>query len=487
MAATPILRTYLQRVIGLGDNPEGIDRANAFIAQGISSLEDLAEFESNDDVKTLCATVRKPGGTIEDPVQVAANAAAVAAGNAIPHAQVRQIPDPGHMVPNMCELRLMLAVFGARYYTALGRPVEEQMLSRAILNKFRAHISAVSNHQDPDDLPEIGRSYGIMKFLDQFPVYLREVLGVNKVPLVYIIRDADPPATLPALAPHSPWSVDMTGIMDELIAHTPHSGPNYDADNARVFGMLSHALGATQHMASITRYQSKRDGRKAFLALMQHNMGSNKFEKMIQLAEDVIQKRVYNGKNPRLTLKTHIDRHRAAYNDLVRAKEHISYEPMNEDTRVRYLLASITAKELAAAKAVIVADPAKKGDFETAADYLLIMDPVHKPTDNTHRISAIKRGTDSLKAEDRFYTREEWKKLSAEQQKKVQELRAKRKKSRKVKGKEQDQSVAAITALQEQVNIIAKVLTDDKKIKLPPMPKHPPLQPPPGYANNDEV
>ena len=184
--------------------------------------------------------------------------------------------------------------------------------------------------------------------------------------------------------------VGMGSLMEELIAHKPHEGPSYQADNARVYAMLTKALGATQHMASITRFQRTRDGRKAYHALVQHNMGSNKFEQMVNLAEDVLNKRIYNGRNTRVTLKSHIERHCCAYNDLRHATDYISYEPPNEETRVRLLLNSITASELAPAKAVIMADPTKKGNFEETADYLLIVNPVPKHYERSHKISAIK-------------------------------------------------------------------------------------------------
>ena len=64
MAAVQATRAYLRVVIGLGANAEGTLRANVIIAEGLDNLEELHELADDDDVKTLCANVRKPAGTM---------------------------------------------------------------------------------------------------------------------------------------------------------------------------------------------------------------------------------------------------------------------------------------------------------------------------------------------------------------------------------------------------------------------------------------
>lgn len=63
MATVAAVRTYLKSVIGLGDDQLGTERANALIAEGLDTFDALVDF-NKDDIKSLCSTVRKPGGTI---------------------------------------------------------------------------------------------------------------------------------------------------------------------------------------------------------------------------------------------------------------------------------------------------------------------------------------------------------------------------------------------------------------------------------------
>ena len=65
-AALAELRNYLRGTIGLGADAAGLARANAIIDEGLESMNDLAEFDQA-SMKTLCSSVRKPGGTVTDP------------------------------------------------------------------------------------------------------------------------------------------------------------------------------------------------------------------------------------------------------------------------------------------------------------------------------------------------------------------------------------------------------------------------------------
>ena len=149
MAGIVEVRNYLQNIIGLGADAQGLARANAIIDQGLTSMDDFADFDKEDMI-TLCASVRKPGGTIQDPTDA-----------------TRQIPNPGNSIPSMCEARLILAAYGATIYTLINRvPITSGSLSRNRLKQFKLHRDMVENHSAPDDLPEIGKNFGIMKYID---------------------------------------------------------------------------------------------------------------------------------------------------------------------------------------------------------------------------------------------------------------------------------------------------------------------------------
>ena len=75
------MRAYLRDTIGLADPAE---RRKAVREEKLQTIEDFVEFDE-DGIKILCASVRKPGGTIPDPANVN-----------------NTTPNPGHSIPAIC-------------------------------------------------------------------------------------------------------------------------------------------------------------------------------------------------------------------------------------------------------------------------------------------------------------------------------------------------------------------------------------------------
>ena len=151
---------------------------------------------------------------------------------------------------------------------------------------------------------------------------------------------------------------------------------------------------------------------------------------MVEVAENVLSQRIWNGKNSRYPLKIHIAGHREAYNDLERASHQITYKSPNETSRVRYLLNSIQYGDatICAAKTTIQVDISKKYNFELAADFILITVPPPRNSNPIHQISAVNKGNNNgnrrgkfggkvktgpkTGVELRFHKKNEWMKLS---------------------------------------------------------------------------
>lgn len=292
-----------------------------------------------------------------------------------------------------------------------------------------------------------------MKALDLVPSHLRERLGVTKVALSYIIRDNIEPIDIPVQANDSATANGFDTIMDELIEYTPHSGETYAEDNAKVFQILQDMVSGSSHESSVKTYQRSRNGRAAYLALCQHNLESSKWERIFKDAETYVMKREWNGKNARFTLKSHINKHRVADNEMVRAKQFIDVDTPNGYTRVGRLIKSITSNDPAIVSAIthIQGNQELRQDFERAADFLLLTAP--SPTNNgsVHRISTTRTGDEKEGncVEDRYYSKKEYTKLSKAQKKQLHELR---KRKNKTNTSSKDNSTSAVAALRQQIS-----------------------------------
>ena len=136
-------------------------------------------------------------------------------------------------------------------------------------------------------------------------------------------------------------------------------------------------------------------------------MVHSKWDSIVSEAESKVITFKWNGKNNRYTLDRHIYSHRLAYNDMVRSEDHIGYQPPNEYTRVQRLLKPIESTDIWSVSSIttILGDNIKRGKFEQAAEFLLLVAPVRKndTSDNKHRISAVNdEGSDKNKQDSGY-------------------------------------------------------------------------------------
>ena len=454
------MRVYLKDVIGLADEtgPNVNGKRTAVMEEGLQTLADFAEFD-DDSIKVLCSSVRKPGGVIDDPNEEGA-----------------RVPNPGHSIPAICEERMKQAAYAAKIYKSINRPIAPQALSRTRLKLFKEHREIVESHEDPEKLPVVSKSFGIVKAMDLIPNHLRDRLGVRKVSLAYIIRDEEEPAPLEALEGGKITSANYASLMEELIERTSLDGSAYIEDNAKVFSILSDLVAGTSFESSLKAFQRTRDGRGAYLALCKHNLGSAKWDRIIEEAESYLLRREWNGKNYRYTLKSHINRHREAHNDLEKASQFVSYQLPDDHMRVGRLIKSITSRDpsILAAITHILGTETLRDDFEDAADFLLLNNASTGSGGNNHRISGVKSGngkkrfqsagTGKTGVEFRYHTAKEFRSLTQDQIDELKEWRKKRKEGKEDLSiaslktqfetflKQNEEMTAKVSALQVQVN-----------------------------------
>ena len=222
MSTQAAMRTYLRDIVGVADvegaNPGA--RRVAIQNEGLAVIDDLLEFD-DDGIKTLCSSVRKPGGLVTDP-----------------NDPNRQVINPGFNIPAICEKRLKWAAYGAKIYNMIGRPISHDALNRERLKEFEKHFILLEEHEDPVKLPTVSKTFGIIKAMDLVPSHLRDRLGSCKVPLSYIIRDSVQPPVLQQLQEGSCDGLNYESLSEELIERAPHVGSEYVEDNTKVFQIL---------------------------------------------------------------------------------------------------------------------------------------------------------------------------------------------------------------------------------------------------------
>jgi hypothetical protein len=417
---------------------------------------------SDDDVETLCKSVRRPGGTVPGLVPPGAP----------PGTIPPQIPNPGNYVSALAERNLKIACFIAFHFVRTQRILDPAFITMDKVNMYQTIQAAEKEYHEPTEVVKLLKVDRVLVFIVNFAQQLHLYNGQGNRPLSYIIRqDAIVPAAADDPTYGEPDS-KYESIRDEVSARASHTGAHFSVDNARVFELLNSACGEHELVKAWTKpYVRTRNGRLAWTNFKSHFRGDSEMEAIEVAAERKLATLKYRKEGPRYTFEGHVSMHRKAHNDLLESTGTALPEPM----KVRKLLASIEATNLLSAVGTIRASPNLKIDFDAAVNFLKGYIAIAE-VDNPRNVSAVKRGGTPFKpnnnkkgkkqdSEVRWYTAAEWRKLPADTKKRISQARDERK---ALQSQQKSQSVSQVVVTDSASTISAitsQRQTSDQELK----------------------
>lgn len=310
---------------------------------------------TDDDVETLCKSLRRPGGMIVGPPRPGR-----------PGAVPPMIPNPGSHVSAMAEKNLKTACFIAFHFARTGRILDPAFIDLVRVARYQAIKVAEKEYDEPKEVMKLLKADRVLTFIVNFAQQLQLYDGQGNRPLAYIIRQDDIPNALTDPTFGEPLS-RYSSIREEITARADHTGAAYAVDNARVFELLNDACGELELVkAWIKPYVRQRDGRLAWQNFKTHFRGDSEMEAIEVAAEKKLQTLTYQRESPRYNFEGHVSMHRKAHNDLLEA----TGVAVTEQVKVRKLIASIKATNLASALGTIRATPTLKNNFDEAVNFL---------------------------------------------------------------------------------------------------------------------
>ena len=374
--------------------------------------------------------MRRPGGTVPNPAAQGNNAAPAT------------IPNPGHAIPEVAEHNLTMAVYFLNHRKRVSRPTLAGDVTLPAIRALRELKHAEDNHENPTKLPKIDPN-DWPRTIDGIQDYLCRYLGSTGIPLAYVTRP-EQAVTLAALD-----AIDYPTPRDEMIAHAPHHAangytllPTYLEDRAKVWELMVQICG---NRADCWVYmeggQARQDGRTAFHGLYNNYLGPNKVDNQAAAAETKLASTTYTGEKKRWNFDKYVQVHIAQYSILSSLEQH-GYKGIDERSRVRILMAGIKTNALDPVTTRIMSPPELRQDFDGCVtlyrDFLQRQEGQRgaNASLNVARISTSSEKRAGATVEDRYYTREEYSKLSPEQKlalKRKRESRGPRMKGRDAK------------------------------------------------------
>jgi hypothetical protein len=155
--------------------------------------------------------------------------------------------------------------------------------------------------QKPDKLAELGKW---TRFWELLSTYLGRVKGAALIPLTYLVREHE---VMPEIQ-----NADYGSIQEQLIATTALSGPHFELDNQALYDELKPLVVDGPGWSFIKKYDKKKQGRKAVLALkMQAEGTSAKISRKAAVYASIASSS-YNGPCKGFTFLSYITLHQAA-------------------------------------------------------------------------------------------------------------------------------------------------------------------------------
>ena len=358
------------------------EQREALEREGLSTVNDFDDFEE-DQLRVAFKNARAgiPGTpTIQAIPEVIQNGQVVQA--AVPAitgtSGVQSVP-----IPAKCITRLLIASVAYHYYKDTGREITPtNMHFTNVLREFHIEWNAMLSmaEQEAPSLPMLTKNNPPLKWCESFKNFLYATFGVRKIPLLYVIRENEDVTPENGVDPNATYDPLQTGkaygssgsVLQDLILRLSHDHPLFKTDNSTVYGSTR----GSNYSHTIKPFSRTKNGRGAWLAIMTSHVGINQWEKIEKENSSWLLNASWNGK--KYSLESYCSQHRAKFQQLEEASQHLNFQLPNEHTRVGYLLNNIQNSDpaLQAALASIRQDKdGLRNKFEDAVAILIPVDP----------------------------------------------------------------------------------------------------------------
>ena len=265
---------------------EAFLRVDAFTRQrladeGITSPEDHFYFNP-DMIKQVDRNLRKPNGEMAHPDP---NAAANA-----------RVPIPAISLSPVSLDRLKKAMAAVQYYAMVARPINLNNLNVATVNVIDAAFETMKTKKSKkrSDVPKyMPKSMSILYYHDLIIEYISKVCGARGNPLVMCARkDEVPTQNPPPLLHNRPSSNEFGSVMMGLVHFSSFEDPNSVEENAEFLNILEEGFEGTHVYPALKAFRKKKDGRRAWMAIMSQYMSVEKWRGELKRVEGIVTKRV---------------------------------------------------------------------------------------------------------------------------------------------------------------------------------------------------
>ena len=195
-------------------------------------------------------------------------------------------------------------------------------------------------------------------FSEALKAYCKVVRGSMNLPLAYVLRDHE-------VVTNEMFEEEFNTTDAYLMKVVRLSGPEYKADNLRVWEIMYPFIVNTDAWSYVKGYEKSENARGAYLDLKRRGEGDAEIDARRVAAELRISKAQYTGQSQRHTLQHYIDTLQNAFTELSDCGE-----PYSERKKVDVLVNGLLAPRFSNACDHILGDQVKRLSFQESYAYL---------------------------------------------------------------------------------------------------------------------
>ena len=297
------------------------------IGAGFTSMNDCSELDST-YVHQACQTVRKTEGD--------------AATKEITMAMEHRL--------------IMLCVY-ARYQYITDSDMTHAHCTRVLCKHVYDWKKSLAEDPDEGTVKDFTEGANKKIWFESIRGYFSVKKGKTGFPLVYVIREADDP-----IDPAPAWGTPTMDVYLETQGR--HDGRLYASDNTAVWLLLRQKCHGTTAWNCIRSFETRRNGRGAYKALISQYMGRSVTTLLLKRAETTLETLYFDGKNKNWTWDKFIGRYREALDDLGPDNQ------ISEERKVIKLMSAFQVPNLAHCEAIVFNDPRLAGSLNEAITFL---------------------------------------------------------------------------------------------------------------------
>lgn len=385
------------------------DMRAAIRNQGLGTFDDFVGMEEQ-DITSIAANIRKPGGTIPRPTRAAPNAT---------------IPNPGLGLGHISARRLELVRYYVNHCARIQRlPVVPADMTMQRLNSVHLHFQNEKEQPEATPPEKIIKVEDVRTNIEALDSYLHNAFGETFLPLAYLVRDE---VALPDVDP----GFGLPSFHEEMVQRGDHEGTAFQRDNVALWNVISQMTHGGFAWSWVSMYARTRNGREAYIALKTHYLGDS-YQARIRAASDAVLQKTYFDGARSFTFESYITALQKALTDLEATGEAVA-----EERKVRVLLRGITSANLQSAVNAVNANRHLKSNYDATVNFLAEANDTLKAMASAKRNVSAVSGTASKKSDKKngdkknkkqklttgYMKHNDWWKLTEEQRNEIRNKR----------------------------------------------------------------